>query len=167
MNEVNSKARGEAGAKPIGATRQFCTFIVSDRLYGADILKVKEITGEIAVTPVYHAPPEVRGLVNIRGQINLVLDLRLLLGFESKALEPESRIVLLKPESGESFGLLVDAVGDVATADESMIEWRAGLDSAKPGAERMETGVCKLEKRLLVILEPSVALKNVQTKLCV
>lgn len=166
MEAGKTGSKGGEGAKAAtGATRQFCTFNVSDRLYGADILEVKEITGETSITPVFHAPPEVRGLVNIRGQINLVLDLRLLLGFEAKEPGPDSRIILFKPESGESFGLLVDSVGDVADTDGSMMEWRPERDSAKSGARRMETGVCKLDRGLLVIINPAAALPSIQEKL--
>ena len=150
------------------ATRQFCSFRVAGRLYGADILKVKEITGETNITPVFHAPSEVKGIVNIRGQISLVLDLRLMLGFEPQSITTASRIVLLKPEACESFGLLVDAIGDVIAADESMIEWRRSHEElgGVAGEHRcsLETGVCKLEKSLLVILDPSMALRYIQAK---
>ena len=64
--------------------RQFCTFWISGRHLGVDVLDVKEINSEINLTPIFHAPKEVIGYVNIRGQIYLILDLRLILGFESK-----------------------------------------------------------------------------------
>ena len=60
--------------------RLFCTFRVDGRLFGVDILDVKEVTAETTFTRVAHAPDEVLGLVNIRGHIYLALDLRRLLG---------------------------------------------------------------------------------------
>jgi purine-binding chemotaxis protein CheW len=168
---MGSDSSGKAGgASPQGGrTLQFCSFLVAGRLYGADILKVKEITGETSFTPVFHAPPEVKGLLNIRGQINLVLDLRMLLGFASEPLEESFRVVLFKPAVGEAFGLLVDAVGDVVAATDSMIEWRSSAELARKGVRegacRMETGACKLAKSLMVIIDPSLALPMIQARL--
>ena len=153
-----------------GKIVQFCTFHVAGRHYGVEILKVKEITGETAFTPVYHAPDEVKGYVNIRGQINLVIDIRPLLGFESKPADSSSRVVLFKPEVGEAFGILVDRIGDVVSSLESKIERRernrknaGGVAQATHfNTEEIESGVCKLEKSLLVLLDPAKVLSSVQ-----
>ena len=153
-----------------GKLVQFCTFHVAGRHYGVEILKVKEITGETEFTPVFHAPREVKGYVNIRGQINLVIDIRPLLGFEAKDTDDSSRVVLFKPEVGESFGILVDKIGDVVKTPESKIEWKNR--SGKPSGghehathfntEEIEAGVCKLETSLLVLLDPAKVLSSVQ-----
>ena len=65
---------------------------VNGRLFGVDILDVKEVTAETAYTRVAHAPDEVLGLVNIRGHIYLALDLRRLLGMPATVLTGDSRI---------------------------------------------------------------------------
>ncbi len=147
--------------------RQFCTFRIADRLFGVDILDVKEVNPEISFTPVYHAPKEVLGYVNIRGRIHLILDLRLLLGFESRHLDETSRIVLFKPHAGESFGVLVDRIGDVADVDETQIEDRRKNDQGHPeGHERrisdLGIGVCRLKDELMVILNSKLFLKHIQ-----
>ncbi len=164
---MKEKAKPESGQD--GKIVQFCTFHVAGRHYGVEILKVKEITGETDFTPVFHAPREVKGYVNIRGQINLVVDIRPLLGFETRKPDVSSRVVLFKPEVGEAFGILVDKIGDVVNALESKIEWRARGGSSGGheqgthfNTEEIETGVCKLEKSLLVILDPAKALSSVQ-----
>lgn len=144
----------------MNAKRQFCTFWVAERLYGVDILDVKEINSECEFTPVFHAPTEVNGYVNIRGQIHLIIDLRLLLGFESNESPGASCIVLFKSEVGESFGVSVDRVGDVVEVEEESIESRSkeGPGQSKE-AERQASGgdlgagVCKLDDQLLVILD--------------
>jgi len=148
--------------------RQFCTFWIAERLFGTDILDVKEINPEIDFTPIFHAPSEVRGYVNIRGQIHLILDLRLLLGFEKKMLDEDSRVVLFKPRVGESFGVLVDSIGDVVEVDESRIEdHRKEKDKHSKNKTRdiseLWSGVCKLEKGLLVILNSRNLLRNIGT----
>lgn len=137
--------------------RQFCTFRINGRLYGVNILDVKEINREINITPIFHAPKEAKGYVNIRGKLYLLLDLRLILGFESKEVDKSSRIVLFKPAVGESFGVLVDSIDDIVSVEEKKIENRRKRDQEVPdGAERRSgdigKGVCRLEDELLVIL---------------
>ena len=137
--------------------RQFCTFQIHDRLFGVDILDVKEVNPETHFTPIFHAPREVRGNVNIRGQIYLVLDLRLILGFEAKETDEKSRVVLFKSEVGEPFGVLVDRIGDVVTVEENQIENRRKTDQGPPEqtdrrALDLSDGICKLEDTLLVIM---------------
>jgi chemotaxis signal transduction protein len=136
---------------------QFCSFRLSGRRFGADVLDVKEINHEVDFTPIFHAPKEVKGYVNIRGQIYLLLDLRLILGFESKGIDEFSRIILFKPEMGDSFGVLVDSIDDIETVDEDQIENRRKEDRELPeGVERrvfnVGSGVCKLEDELLIII---------------
>ncbi len=151
--------------------RQFCTFWISERRFGVDILDVKEINSELGFTPIFHAPREVRGYVNIRGEIYLVLDLRLILGFESKEVDSLSKAILFDPEAGEAFGVLVDRIGDIVTVNETQIENRRAEDRGPPaeGADRRKLdlggGVCKLEDELLVIVK-SRSLLNIITQLC-
>lgn len=89
-----------------------------------DILDVKEVNSEVDYTPIFHAPEEVRGYVNIRGQLYLLLDLRLILGYAGKKVDEESRMVLFKSEVGEPFGILVDKIGDTIIVEEDRIENR-------------------------------------------
>ncbi len=138
--------------------RQFCTFRISERHFGVDILNVKEINPEVGFTPIFHAPKEVKGYVNIRGQIYLILDMRLILGYGSKAVDESSHVVLFKTKDIAPFGILVDSIGDVITADDEQIENRRLEDQGPPeeGVERrtrdLAEGVCKLEDGLLVVL---------------
>lgn len=138
--------------------RQYCTFWVSGHLYGVDILNVKEVNPEATFTEVFHAPEEVRGFVNIRGQIHLILDLRRILGLEPQEVSEKSRLVLFKPIVGESFGVLVDSIGDVVEAPDEQIETGGLVNEDLPGAEeRVESsplisGVCRLEGALLLII---------------
>ncbi|RLC12877.1 MAG: hypothetical protein DRI57_17250 [Deltaproteobacteria bacterium] len=146
--------------------RQFCTFQIAERLFGVDILDVKEINLEAKFTPVFHAPKEVEGYVNIRGQIYLILNLRLLLGFEKKAVDEASRLVLFKPQVEEPFGVLVDRIGDVVDVDVTQIEnhdkddQRPSKDGKRKSAELWD-GVCKLEEGLLVVLNSRNMLKSI------
>lgn len=138
---------------------QFCTFQLADRLFGIDILDVKEITQEAQYTTIFHGSPQVQGYVNIRGQIHLVLNMRQMMGFERRELDPESRIIIFKPSVGESFGILVDRIGDVVEVEEGTIEERKNeKQNGAEGQERRKNaslgmGVCKLEDNVMVLLD--------------
>lgn len=144
-------------ADTVGKKRQFCSFRIAEHLFGVDILDVKEIKDEVTFTIVHHAPPVVRGFVNIRGHVYLVLDLRLVLGFDSREADEMSRVILFKQRVGESFGILVDHIGDMIEVDDSRIEYRKSDDIASlQGIDRkksdLSAGICKLDEELLIIL---------------
>ncbi len=140
-----------------GEKRQFCSFHIADHLFGVNILDVREIKDEVSLTIVHHAPNEVRGFVNIRGHVYLILDLRLLLGFGSRNVDEMSRVILFKEKVGESFGILVDRIGDMIEVDEKLIEDRppdenTSLADAVQKKSDLSMGICKLENDLLIIL---------------
>lgn len=137
--------------------RRFCTFRISDRLYGVDILDVKEINTETNFTPIFHAPKQIRGYLNIRGQIYLIIDLRRVFGFEEKAVDSTTRVLLFMPSLGEPLGIMVDMLDDVVTIDDSQIENRRKKNRDEDFEnDRRSTdvgeGVYKLDDELLIIL---------------
>lgn len=143
----------------ISTQKQFCTFWIADRLFGVDILHIKEINRELEFTPVFHAPKEVKGYVNIRGQIHLVLDLRLILGFDSRTFNSDNCVLIFKHTIAEPFGVLVDKIGDVVNVSEEKIEERSKVDDISTtnnesltNNDNLIDGICKLDKTLLVIL---------------
>ena len=162
----------QSALQSIQRAHQYCTFWAAGRLLGVDILDVKEINMETNFTPVYHAPEQVRGYVNIRGQIYLILDLKMILGRGQAELLPTSRLVLFKPSVGDAFGVLVDRVGDVVEVDQDSIEDRRrnSQGSMPENAERRGTqddlveGVCKLQGVLLVVLNAYRLLKYVEMR---
>lgn len=139
-------------------SRQFCTFRIDTRLYGIDIMDVKEINPMLKAVPVHHAPAEITGFINVRGQIFLLLDLRLMLGCEASAGDGSNKIILFKAAVGEHFGILVDSIEDMVTVSEEEIEQQhkneqefSDADTARSASLR--EGVCTLKKELLVILK--------------
>ncbi len=138
-------------------TRRFCTFRLSGRLYGVDIQDVKEINTEIDFTPIFHAPKVIKGYINIRGQVYLLLDLRRIFGFEEQEVNKSNRVVLFMPEVGDPCGVMVDSIDDVVTVDEERIENRRKKQETHDGSDRrgidVGVGVCKLKDELLIILD--------------
>lgn len=152
------------------ANRRFCTFKLAGRLCGVDIQDVKEVNTENRFTRVFHAPPEVKGFVNIRGGIHLILDLRRILGFEDGAAAETGRLVLFKPSVGESFGVFVDGIEEVVEVDESCIETGNYLDREVQGEDRAAesdviSGVCRLDEALLLVINAGRLLKIVEKSL--
>lgn len=130
--------------------RQLCTFFLDDRMFGLDVLRVQEINRIQQLTPVPLAPPAVRGLINLRGQIVTAIDLRERLGFPPR--DPASRPVnIIIPSDDGPVSFLVDDVGDVIDVDDRDFEPPpATLD---PAAKAFTRGVYKLPDRLLLVLE--------------
>ena len=151
--------------------RMFCTFRVNDRLFGVDILDVKEVTAETTFTRVAHAPDEVLGLVNIRGHIYLALDLRRLLGMPATVVTGDSRLVLFKPSVGNAFGVVVDEISDIETADTNRVEHftRKVHEATAVSAGRVDLidSVCELANELLVVLSPRRFLAVIEQSLAV
>ena len=129
---------------------EFATFHVGRLLLGIDIRQTEEINRQLDLTPVPHAPACVRGVVNLRGEVVTVLDLRNILGLEPLALSAASRNVVVRNES-EQVGLLVDRVADVVTVHPEEMEPPPANVSGVSG--RFFKGVYKLESALLVVLD--------------
>jgi len=136
----------------MSAERQFCTFHVGELYLGVDVLRVQEVIRAQPMTPVPLAPPVVRGLINLRGQIVTALDLRRRLALPDRAETdpPPVNVVLLTDDGAVS--LLADEVGDVLTVSNSDFELPPG--TLRGEARELIRGAYKLPERLLLILDP-------------
>src|SRR5690349_7652036 len=92
--------------------KQYCTFFVNVLLFGVEVLEVQEIMSHHRVSPVPLAPRTVAGLVNHRGQIVTALDMRKRLEFDDGTDSRPSTMLITRCKD-ETFGLLVDRIGDV------------------------------------------------------
>jgi purine-binding chemotaxis protein CheW len=133
---------------------QFVTFTIDDALYGIEVLRIEETLGHHARTQVPLAPQGVAGLVNLRGQVVLTIDLRPRLGLEPLALDAESMMVVIDI-AGESVSLLVDSVGEVLTLEDTDFETPPG--TLDPRVRELVTGAYKLEEGLLLTLDVDAA----------
>lgn len=101
--------------------RKLALFQSGELLCGLDIAHVQEINQNLAITVVHRAPEYVRGVINLRGAIVTVIELRKKFGFEPLPREAEAQIIVIR-QGDEHIGLLVDSVSDVVMADEGDIE---------------------------------------------
>jgi purine-binding chemotaxis protein CheW len=108
----------------IGATtdgNQFLTFTIGDELYGVDILRVQEIKGYTAVTRIPNTPPYIKGVLNLRGTIVPIVDLRTKFGMPTVDYTAVTVIIVVVVRD-KVMGLVVDAVSEVLNIDKRDIQ---------------------------------------------
>lgn len=132
-------------------TTQYCTFELGPLLLGLEAHRVQEVLRFQPVTPVPMAPEFVRGLMNLRGQIVLVVDLCKKLGAVEGARNPRPINVLTQTSSG-IISLLADRIGDVIEADAR--DFDGVPDTLQGPAREFLAGALRLPERLLLLLDP-------------
>ncbi len=148
----------EAEAK--SNSRQFSTFTVDGRLYGIDVMKVQEVTKPLEVTLMRTAPPCIKGLINLRGQIATAIGLRELFGLTVDN-STEKMTVVCKVED-VLLSLLVDKIGDVVEVNDSNFEQSP---QTIPGNIRVfMQGVYKTEDAILSIVSLDSILKELDKR---
>ncbi len=100
---------------------QFLTFSLGDELYGVDILRVQEIKGYTAVTKIPNTPPHIKGVLNLRGTIVPIVELRTLFGMPTIEYTTFTVIIVVVVRD-KVTGLVVDAVSDVLTINQHEIQ---------------------------------------------
>ena len=129
---------------------QLVTFSIGSEEFGVDILKVIEIIRTMEITKVPKAPAFVEGVINLRGLVIPIIDLRRRFGLAEKAGDSDTRIIVIEI-NGMSVGFVVDSVSEVLRIPANTVEPAppvvAGVDSD------YISGVGKLEDRLLILLD--------------
>jgi purine-binding chemotaxis protein CheW len=129
---------------------EYVTATVGGQLFGLPISRVQDVFIPERLTRVPLAPPEVAGLLNLRGRIVTAIDLRRRLGLVTHA-EDESMLAVGIECRGESYGLLIDAIGEVLKLPaDAKQDNPVNLDD---GLARVSAGVYRLDGKLLVILD--------------
>lgn len=130
--------------------QQFSTFYVGDLLLGVDIRLVQEINRQLDITPVPNAPSHVRGVINLRGEVATVIDLRTVLGLPEAEVQRDTRNLIVHSQ-GEAIGLWIDRISDILTvrADE-INEPPSNMDGVDG---RFFLGVHTLENEICVLLD--------------
>ncbi len=129
---------------------QLVTFIIEREEFGIDILNVQEIIKPVDITRVPNSAPYIKGVINLRGRIVPVVDLRVRFHLPQRPTDKETRIVVVELED-KVVGFLMDAVRQVIRIEKEVIE------PPPPQATSVDSlylrGVAKLEDRLLTLLD--------------
>ncbi|MCP8940932.1 chemotaxis protein CheW [Alsobacter sp. SYSU M60028] len=143
----------EPGGERVAVT-DYVTVFVDGQLFGLPIASVQDVFMRGQMTPVPGAPPEILGLINLRGRVLTALSLRRLLGLADPLAQ--GAMVVGVEHGGESFGLLVDRVGEVLSLPVS--DRRANPGNLDPAWARFARGIYWLPEGLLVVLDIDAAL---------
>lgn len=154
MTENLSIAEGQHNQNEHGGDEQLqlVTFEVAGEEFAVDILAVQEINRMMALTRVPQSPPEVEGVINLRGKIIPVLDLRKRFGLDASERTEHNRIVVVEVH-GRVIGFIVDRVHEVLRIPSGIVE-PAPQMVCSINSEFI-AGVGKLEDRLLILLDLS------------
>jgi purine-binding chemotaxis protein CheW len=120
---ANATAKG-AAAQPPGS-QQVLTFTLGAETYGVDILRVQEIRGWAPVTRIPQSPPHVLGVLNLRGSIVPIVDLRMRFSLDQAEYTAVTVIIVLSVESAagrRDIGVVVDGVSDVIDVDHAQVK---------------------------------------------
>lgn len=124
--------------------------MVDGHFFGLDVLKVQEIIRYQEMTRIPLAPPVVRGLINLRGQIVTAIDLRRRLELSDRPADQLPVNVVVRTDDG-AVSLLVDEIGDVLQVPEELFE--RPPETLRGPARELIRGAYKLDGRLLLILD--------------
>ena len=133
----------------MATAQQFCTFYAAGLYFGLDVMNVQEIIRYQEMTRVPLAPPVVRGLINLRGQIVTALDLRRRLDLPDRPQDELPVNVVVQTDDG-AVSLLVDEIGDVLELPET--DFERPPDTLTGAARDLILGAYKLSDRVLLIL---------------
>jgi len=135
-------------------TGKYLTFILAQEEYGIGILKVKEIIGMMPITTIPRTPEFVKGVINLRGKVIPVIDLRLKFSMEAIPYSERTCIIVVEIESQDStilIGIVVDAVSEVLNIKKEEIEETPAF-GAKMDTEYI-LGMAKMEGGVKILLD--------------
>jgi purine-binding chemotaxis protein CheW len=152
MLQINDATRAHSAAAMSAGqtTREYLTFTLGKEEYGIDILKVQEIRGYNAVTAIANAPAFVKGVINLRGAIVPIVDLRIKFDLGQMEYNQFTVVIILNIMS-RVVGVVVDSVSDVL---------RLGVEQIRPAPEfgaAMDTkyimGIGTVDERMLILID--------------
>lgn len=144
------KTAGSAGMDTNPVTNEFLTFRLGGEEYGIEILKVQEIRGYDAITHIANAPDFIKGVVNLRGIIVPIADMRIKFRL-GKADYDQFTVVIILNVAGRVMGIVVDGVSDVITLDTEQMRPTPGMGSVIDTEYIMGLGT--VDERMLILID--------------
>lgn len=154
MPATEQKVDDQTGIIETHGTDQYLTFVMDDEEYGVDILSVQEIRGWEKTTRIPNAPNYLRGVINLRGTVVPIVDLRIKFSLEEIDYTPVTVVIVLKlvfDGSERTIGIVVDAVSDVYSIAEDDI--RDSPDVSGNSNRQFIKGLANINEKMVIILE--------------
>jgi purine-binding chemotaxis protein CheW len=151
---MSSNAPAKSGKGPGEESHQVLTFVLGNETYGVDILRVQEIRGWSAVTKIPHAPSHVLGVLNLRGSIVPIVDLRMRFALDRADYTTVTVIIVVSVKSAagrRDFGVVVDGVSDVVDVNNADVKPAPELGSSS--ATDYIRGLVPVAERMVVLLD--------------
>ena len=142
------------GQRAANESHQVLTFVLGNETYGVDILRVQEIRGYSAVTKIPHSPTHVLGVLNLRGSIVPIVDLRMRFALERAEYTAVTVIIVVSVNADNTrhdFGVVVDGVSDVVSVDSSAV--RPAPEIGTRNATAFIRGLLPVGDKMLVLLD--------------
>lgn len=133
---------------------QYLTFILAGEEYGVDILRVQEIKGWDNVTPIPNTPEYIKGVINLRGTIIPIIDLRQKFNIEKVEYGPMTVVIVLKVQAEDHariMGIVVDAVSEVYNIDETRLQ--PPPDFGDVVNVRFMKGMATIDEKMIILLD--------------
>jgi purine-binding chemotaxis protein CheW len=151
MTQAATQEVRAQGAAPVAqCSHEYLTFTLGTEEYGIEILKVQEIRGYDAVTKIANSPEFIKGVVNLRGTIVPIVDMRIKFNL-GKAEYNEFTVVIILNVAGRVVGMVVDSVSDVIALTGEQI--RPAPDFSSTFDTKYITGLGTLEERMLILID--------------
>lgn len=137
-------------AAAVSVPQEYLTFILGKEEYGIDILRVQEIRGYDAVTAIANAPPFIKGVINLRGTIVPIVDMRIKFNLSSATYDAFTVVIILNVLQ-RTVGIVVDGVSDVVALDAGDIKAPPEFGSAFD--TKFLTGLGVSNERMLILVD--------------
>lgn len=157
--QKSSQSGQQADAADAPQSGQYLTLRLGDESYAIDIMRVQEIRSYEEPTKMANSPSFIKGVVNLRGVIVPIVDLRMKLNI-SKVEYNEFTVVIILNVRGRVVGAVVDAVSDVVTLDAKMIKPAPQFESAIDA--RFILGLANVGDRMLIVMNMEALLSNAE-----
>lgn len=145
---------------------KFLTFTIGEESYGIPVLNVKEIIGMLDITPVPKMPEYIKGIINLRGKIIPVMDLRLRFGIPSRDYDARTCIIVIEMEISNQTrltGLVVDTVSEVLDINEEAIE--SPPECFRGVDKDYLIGIGMMKEKVIMLLEPIKMISTVEKEM--
>lgn len=129
---------------------KYLTFVLCGEEYGIEILKVREIIGIMKITPVPQTPNHIKGVINLRGKVVPVIDLRLKFGFQEREYTKETCIIVIEVKNILT-GIIVDTVSEVLDVHSEELEPPPHLGNSVN--TEILVGMAKIKNKVKILLD--------------
>ncbi|MBX3618179.1 chemotaxis protein CheW [Nitrosomonas sp.] len=150
QEQTADKTTESTGAVAAGITNEYLTFRLGKEEYGIEILKVQEIRGYEAITQIANAPDFIKGVVNLRGIIVPIIDMRIKFHMENVDYDQFTVVIILNV-AGRVMGIVVDGVSDVINLTSEQLRPAPGLGSVIDTEYIMGLGT--IDNRMLILID--------------